>query len=125
MCLFPMNNTIEIAKQDIHVWKIILRSNVSMYQSFEYQPNTLYRLRRKLKIETETEIGSPQVNNGFHAYHYMLTTIRAYQRMRNGYYKIVDFTIPKGAKYIIGTHGDIVATSIRSGSLMPSCILKG
>lgn len=31
--------------------------------------------------------------------------------------KYVEFTIPKGAKYYIGRLGDIVSTSIRSGSL--------
>ena len=31
--------------------------------------------------------------------------------------KLVEFIIPKGAKYFIGFDGEIVSTSIRSGSL--------
>lgn len=114
MCLYvKRGKAIKTATQDIIVYKKITKTNISEYQSFKYQPNTLYRLRKKLVAERICSNSIRSVNRGFHAFRYKLDR----PNYTNNYYKIVEFTIPKGAKYYTGENGDIVSTSIRSGSL--------
>lgn len=122
MCLYVLENInnqpIKVAKTDITVWKILTSDNVSPYQRFSYEPNTLYRLRKRLVI------GIPQwakrlrtINEGFHAYLYKSDAFS--HAGFDAYRIVVELTIPKGAKYAMGQNNDIVATSIRSGSLEP------
>lgn len=106
MCLYTDTDKALIAKEDIHVWKVITSKNLSIHQYFEYKPNTLYRLRKALKL-----VGIPsRIYEGFHSFR-----IKPYKDIPE--YKVVEFTIPKGAKYFLGIHDDIVSTSIRSGTL--------
>jgi hypothetical protein len=109
----PKDRKPRIAKADIPVFKIIDKDNTSFIQKFQYEPNTLYRLRKALKPALHWPY---EVDAGFHAY-----TIDCYETNKhlNSRTKKVKFTIPKGARYFIGIHGDIVATAIRSGDLTP------
>lgn len=126
MCLF-VKGKIQVAKEPITVYKIITVENKSKYQHFRYTPDTLYRLRKALK--TKRLYGDRVIEPGFHAYRTLGYTKRALsytKRALTGYIvrswsreKIVEFTIPKGAKYYLGHNNDIVSTSIRSGSLVP------
>lgn len=119
MCLYVERGmAIKTAKQDITVYKMITKNNISVYQNFKYEPNTLYRLRKKLVAERVRNNTIRIVNSGFHAFRnnadsYALKAINTNYSNE----KYVEFTIPKGAKYYIGEYGDIVSTSIRSGSL--------
>jgi len=120
MCLHVLGNInnqpIEVAKADITVYKILTDDNISPYQRFSYEPNTLYRLRKPLVISTQWSKGI--ISEGFHAY---LDKSETFCRVgfHNPQFKAVELTIPKGAKYVLGQNDDIVSTSIRSGSLEP------
>lgn len=105
-----------VAKQDITVYKMIFTNNESLYTFFKYKPNTLYRLRKSLKIEYSQPLKQnvkKTVEEGFHAF----TKENGFTGLNLPYKKLVKFTIPKGAKYYLGMNGDIVSTSIRSGNL--------
>jgi len=110
MCLYAIGG-IKTAKEDMIVYKVVRRGNISLYQRFKYKPNTLYRLRKKLVIIKHRLNPNPQVDAGFHAYQNKWVRDVFLEE------KLVAFTIPKGAKYVVGDNGDIVSTSIRSGSL--------
>lgn len=114
MCLYARRDAkILTAEKNIDVYKVInILTNKSFMQDFQYKPNTLYRLKKK--IEPKVLQKSQIVHSGFHSFtkepHYMTTSIVDV--------KIVKFTIPKGAKYMISADGkEMVSTSIRSGSL--------
>lgn len=120
------------AKKDIEVFKVIHNDNYTVIQGFKYEPNTLYRHRKSLKC-----YGGYNIFHGFHSYDEKVTfkicnkdlvykqadviNLRYNNREISNYdvikCKIVKFIIPKGAKYFIGTDGDKVSTSIRSGDL--------
>ena len=110
MCLTSRTLDILIADRDIFVYKIIDCNNLSMHKMFPYKPNTLYRLRKALNPLRCNFSMLYKVYNGFHSF---ITKPREYYC----FHKVVEFTIPKGARYMIGLYGDIVSTSIRSGSL--------
>lgn len=110
MCLHTRQNVIEIAKKPIKVYKVIKLDNKSLYQDFQYQPDTLYRLRKALAYTRVGDYGY-EFDAGFHAYR---DVNNLYYSYRN---KVVEFTIPKGARFIIGQYNEIVSTSIRSGDL--------
>lgn len=101
----------QFAKEDITVYKVVLKSNTSFWRHFKYKANTLYRLRKKLKV-------SPiwgEIHLGFHSYS---TMRKANAEVCNGT-KIVAFTIPKGAKYYHNPdHMEYVSSSIRSDDLV-------
>lgn len=106
MCLYIKKGEKErTATEDMVVYKIIKNDNKSFWLNFQYQPNTLYRLRKKLKISEGA------IHEGFHAYLFA----DVYKSYRTKYVK---FIIPKGAKYYLGKNDDIVSTSIRSGNLV-------
>lgn len=95
------------AKEDITVYKIIKNDNTSMYQDFQYKPNTQYCLGKNLKPWDLICIYF-EVDEGFHAYLSKRFTPDK---------KLVEFVIPKGAKYFLGINNDIVSDSIKSGDL--------
>jgi hypothetical protein len=107
-----------IAKEDMLVYKVISESDKSLYARFQYKPNELYRLRKPLR---PAGTFADRVNEGFHAYT-QLSTATFKCSVYGGWTdkpKVVQFTIPKGARYFLGKMGDIVSTSIRSGDLQP------
>ena len=107
MCLYVKSGSkMRVAREPITVYKVIRFDNTSVVRGFQYKPNTLYRLRRALKVIKYDEY--LEINAGFHSY-----TYKSYQNGK----KLVEFTIPKGAKYYVGMNSQIVSTSIRSGSL--------
>lgn len=111
MCLKIKKGEVEkTATEDIVVYKIINMHNNSLYQGFQYKPNRLYRLRKKLKVKRN------EIYEGFHSYN-CLVKVRdnILETFLNP--KVVKFVIPKGAKYYLGRDNDIVSTSIRSGNL--------
>lgn len=110
MCLTLINEELHTASRDILVYKIISNDNSSYHREFPYEPNTLYRLRKALKPVWG------EVFRGFHAY----ISYIGYDGNRHfipNRAKIVAFIVPKGAKYYLGHHGEIVSTSIRSWDL--------
>lgn len=116
MCLYTYKvgnvmPTAKVATTDIVVYKIIFKNNESFYKYFEYTPNTLYRLRKPLVPIKEDSYRCYKIERGFHSYEKNTDSIFS------NLCKKVKFIIPKGAKYFCGHNGDIVSTSIRSGSL--------
>lgn len=117
MCLYlTPKSEIQTATRDIEVWKIISRNDKSIVMGFKYFPNTLYRLRKKLRVEEAA--GQKIIRCGFHSYASFrkVTYEMSYHDLE--YKKVVRFIIPKGAKYIKGKSGEIVSTSLRSDNLV-------
>lgn len=114
MCLFVLPaGKIETAKQDMVVYKILLKDGKrSPYRRFRYAPDTLYRLRKALKVRKTCSRNA--IHEGFHAISNKATAVARCSWTSN---KIVEMTIPKGAKYCKGKNDEIVSTSMRSGSL--------
>lgn len=113
MCLQVLHedweNPIQTAKEDIVVYKILKqKTNESPYYIFKYEAGTLYRLRRALNV------WFGMVYTGYHAY---LDRDTAFFRKTINKTKVVKMIIPKGAKFCVGTRGDVVSTSLRSGNL--------
>ncbi len=121
MCL-TIASELLTAKADIQVVKVLQHDNLSPYYGLEYQPNTLYRLRKPLASDSHI------INKGFHSFDisrvefrndsYMVHII--FQNL-DGYLEVADrfdlyenkfcaFTIPKGAKYYMGRLRDITAS---------------
>lgn len=97
----------QTAKEDIIVYKIIKPDNRSLFRDFQYSPNTLYRLRKKLK---KSSYGA--ISQGFHSYSVKSLASSLYK-------KRVKFVIPKGAKYYYNpVDNECVSSSIRSGDLV-------
>lgn len=109
MCLYAISG-IRTAKVDITVYKVLTEKNRSIFCLFPYEPNTTYRLEQELVIKNNAK-----VHEGFHAFQTLERARRLLVRKEKE--KIVGFTIHKGAKYVLGNNGDIVSTSIHSGSL--------
>jgi hypothetical protein len=127
MCLHAVG-TLQTATKDIPVWKILRKDNKSLLQNFQYEPNTLYRLRKALEVDWGNTIEA-----GYHSFN--PEQLQVYREERGSAYwrvaprpdydflsrrlrgKLVRFYIPKGAKYYLGNRGDIVSTSLHSGSL--------
>lgn len=105
MCFFVHGKVVEkTATEDIVVWKVINKNNKSNVYDFQYIPNTLCRLKKKLVVIHEFKI-----NNGFHSY------IRhpGQRYDSNSRNKFVKMIIPKGAKYYENSN-ERVSTSIRT-----------
>lgn len=123
MCLYIASGDVErIAMEDRVVYKVIQKNNKSLHQDFQYKPNTLFRLRKKLKIFRVGDYN--EINEGFHSYVNFVTAAKRCSYILTFNTKLVEFIIPKGAKYYLGDMNDIVSTSIKSGSLR-SIKLKG
>lgn len=110
MCLVPKHFDEKTTTRDILVYKIIQKNNKSLFQDFQYEPNTLYHLGTKLIRIPGTFPG--RINEGFHAY-------RGKKFVGSRLAKCVEFIIPKGAKYYLGFDNEIVSDLIKSGSLTP------
>ena len=106
MCLTVSSGELT-AEEDIIVYKIIQEDNKSLHQNFQYTPNTRYKLQGELNpIVTASNL--VLIKEGFHAFvnpNYAIPAL------------CVKFTIPKGAKYYLGKHNNIVSNEIISGDL--------
>lgn len=104
-----------IAKTDKTVWKVIGKHNLSMHRKKHYSPNKLYQ--RVAFGYSSDSLNIQYIEAGYHAF-----TSRCIARLKyysnKEEYKLVKFTIPKGAKYYIGEDGDIVSNMIKSGNLI-------
>lgn len=133
MCLnVKVSNGIEpetkTAPYEIRVYKGIRGSNVSFHQGFRYQAHTLYRHRQALKsCDSYANPFAPnsksrffQYIKGFHSFSKetscMCNFFNPYAHIDM---KVVEFFIPKGAKYLLGMNGEVISSSIRSGDLKP------
>lgn len=116
MCLTIQNGEFErTAVADMIVYKVLMLDGVAPFTGFQYKPNTIYRLDKKLFVNKFNEI-----EEGFHSYvsHKKALDMSDWFDYAHGTFtKVVEFAIPKGAKYYLGTDGDIVSTSIKSGNL--------
>ena len=115
MCLYTDALIPSTASADILVYKLITRKNKSAIQEFQYTPNTLYRLRKKLKVVNREKYNA--VNKGFHSYRSLVEATKKINAYNLNNMKIVKFYIPKGARFIYGDRNEVVSTSIRSGNL--------
>lgn len=96
---------VKIASRNIIVFKILDKTtNKSPYYHMKYEPRGLCKSRLKI-VYNENYL---DVNNGLHAY----TTKRAANKRKDYYKKIVEMTIPKGSKYIIGYNNTIVSNQL-------------
>lgn len=112
-----------IAKEDMKVWKVITKKNCSMYREKYYEPNLAYPEVKFTYRWHEYAVYDYRINEyishhyidrGYHAYK---TYDEAKKYFDDTIYKIVEFIIPKGAKYFIGRDRDIVANKITAGDL--------
>lgn len=126
MCLIPVVDVIQVATEDILVYKIVTKDNLSIIHRLPYKPNERYELALPLLIvyDYNDSYNGSQVNEGFHAYTSLAAAAGSALKLNLsinakfiGQFKIVTFTIPKDAHYIIGDDGDIVSDAIVSGDL--------
>lgn len=126
MCLIPLVDAIQVATEDILVYKIVTKDNLSIIHRLPYKPNERYELSLPLLIvyDYNDSYNGSQVNEGFHAYTSLAAARSALKLNLSinakfiGQFKIVTFTIPKDAHYILGTHDEIVSDVISAGSLL-------
>lgn len=124
MCLTPISKE-KTAKKDILVYKVIDDLDKSFHYNFQYTPNETYNLDKKLavvetchSIDNYELISEKIINEGFHSFDSLEPAGDWYWvSLKRGISKLVEFTIPKGAKYYIGTNGELVSSSIRAGNL--------
>lgn len=118
MCfIVPFKGKLQTANKPITVYKVIDLGNLSLARNFQYAPNTVYRLGKPLKVNTAGHCLF--IMQGFHSYNTFdeAASIPSI-RLQGHYYKVVEFIIPKGAKYYTNCNsGESVSTSIRSGDL--------
>lgn len=107
MCLFIDDAVETTALEPIKVFKVLRNDNTSPYRKFKYEKGITYRLRKKLKTQNNLYI-----RDGFHSYRNMCGA-RKEISLWDDRCKICVFVIPRGAKYYIGMHNDVVSTSIR------------
>ena len=111
MCLFSEYKGAKIAKEDIIVYKSLRYVSKGKFASQYFR--FVYKLGRSYK--TEFSYGRPfefncpgitrrVVLNGFHSF--------AHVPGISKFWKAVQFTIPKGARYYKGIYGDFVSTQI-------------
>jgi len=103
---------VHTAKEDMVVYKygIILRGSRINHYNFEsplhnfvYGQNIIYKTEFKI-----TKFGFQyNIHDGFHAYIKENTCVKDTTLRTNGI-----FVIPKGSKYYLGIHGDIVSNQI-------------
>lgn len=121
MCLtIKTGMKLQIAKEDIEVYKVIYRDNTSLHQGFAYAPKSHYYLCSSLKpvLSRSHNIRRRTVECGFHSY------IKRISNPYNNMAKIVKFIIPKGAEYYLGDNNDAVSNAIISGDLKPLKVIK-
>jgi hypothetical protein len=121
MCLRKKVGTLDSYVADTYttVFKVLDSGDKSLWRGFQYAHNETYgpvKLGVTPCRDTET-----LVHEGFHAY---LTLDRACRELRlcsTDHYgaKVVAFTIPAGARYILGDDDDIVCDTIVSSPWQP------
>lgn len=118
MCLRTYESKPTVLDKEQMVFKVIRRTNDSMYQRMPYSPHTLYYLGKPLEL-----LGSNKekfyVNEGFHAY---VDKPHAIQEVANAVteredLKIVICFFPKGSNVYHGIRGDIVSDTMMTGNL--------
>lgn len=115
MCLIAKNNVINIAINDITVYKIIKMNNESIYRGFSYNYKKKYKLNKSLKIDIDGR--RLIIFEGFHAYTSKNIAEDNYCDMIFSE-KIVEFIIPKGSEFVISYDDqEIVSNQIISGNL--------
>lgn len=109
MCLYAISD-IQIATEDIEVYKIIIKeNNRSMFRHFQYTPFTSYYSNDLYFSKNGT------IHEGFHAFtNYLFARDFGGMELYTGYYKIVKFVIPKGAQYVNGARYEIVSSRIKT-----------
>ena len=117
MCLRIMCGP-HVADKAMTVWKVIKFTNLSMWQSFVYEPNHRYETVELTVINKSNYVRSAYliINEGYHAFTNLRAAHDEIVTFGSGY-KVVKFTIPKGATYFIGDDDDIVSNRIISGDL--------
>jgi hypothetical protein len=121
MCLIPEVNKIEIAKEDIKVFKLLERNGRSPFQGTFYHLGETKRAKAFSDVNgrTFTKDLAPDtgIYKGIHAFQNLP---KALNEMRfNGEIGfpsfIVEAIIPKGTKYIKGVDNDIVSLKLVIG----------
>ena len=119
MCLYIDKrhpNLIE-AKRAITVYKLLYRdedgSYKSVVQDFLYEPHQIVKSLIEVKVKVRDQDQRNIVTIGLHAYRSLDRAM-----VTNFWYSlIVKMTIPKGAHYYLGTHGDIVSDTLETGNM--------
>jgi hypothetical protein len=123
MCLISRTGKIETAKKDIKVFKMLQKSFGKLVSPYQYQPYKTGQTQTvrhfsdgsDLKILNNHPIGK-SVYAGLHSF---TTKLRAQRELSaNEFWApsfIVEATIPKGTKYIMGNDGDIVSLKLIIG----------
>ena len=119
MCLYfftkrvgGIHEHLETAAKGISAYKIVHKDNRSMYMKFVYSENTSYKTDMNAEQYDKT---LAKVSAGFHAFRNK--PIHLDLPYDDNDYKIVKMTIPKGAHYYLGIHGDVVSDTINAGTL--------
>lgn len=99
MCLDKKHSIYKVAKKDLYTIKYLDKSMTSPFMDFTYELNKLY----SIKTNKFWNVFSTVVKKGFHS---------AFQHYPACANTIVLCKIPKGSKYYIGSHGDVVSTQI-------------
>ena len=99
-----LDEEIKTATQDIVCWKVLNKSNGSVFQGFHYILGKKYILGFDLRVEQDDDgisnnNGSFIVNHGFHSW-------KEPSYYNSSYEKLVKCIIPKGSKYIEGIQHD-------------------
>lgn len=105
------------ANKSITVYKIVTKFGkdiISQYQRFEYKLGKVYT--------TKFGISANKIDQGLHAYR--KEAIRCQITGYNRYHKVMECKIPKGAKYYIGRHGDIVSNKLKTIGLISRTELR-
>lgn len=113
MCLYleSRKQSAIIATEEFKVYKVLQKDNRSEFQNYLYEPNQLSH-RVNLVISNNMFDG-PHIRKGYHSY----VSFKVAYTFCPKDHKIVEFTIPKGAKYYLGNYEDIVSNRIMSGDL--------
>lgn len=127
MCLMKKVGTLDsyVADTDITVFKVLSLDDKSLQYGFQYAPGETYG-PVELGVASYGDIGT-LVYEGFHAYLSLgrarveliveaMCDGRSYSMVAESVLpvKLVAFTIPAGARYILGDDGDIVCDTIVS-----------
>jgi len=124
MCLTPKpNSKIEIAKEDIPVFKVLRKSGkdfVGPYQSTVYVAGQLYTQSKfsasinstiTFDFEPQIPLDKVQIFEGIHAFVSYFDAVEATRY--TGQPLIVNALVPKGTPYILGVKGDIVSLALK------------
>ena len=130
------NINIQIADKDIEVYKIVTCANkqscVSVVKNFNYTANILYKIPTLEYDEIARRCKILKIEKAYHSYTGIQFVCNSTFRIVKGVYRcksiilgnsrmlmsfendgyIATFIIPKGAKYIINTKGEIVSDKI-------------